>query len=462
LLLAAYLRLGVFTIQHIDVDQTNYVTLAMKLEKCGFNEYNLRQVNARFVTDQLTWARGIWYPINKDQGKGDLLKVREQIGGIIQYDIPLYYMAPAFPYMLMVSHLLFSDSKDYRVSILNPNGKDKFNREREFISNQFYLCIVPFFFSLMLIVSTFFLGIVSGNAAGGFIAAGIIAFSGVDIFTAHRLWPADMCGFFVTISFIFMFMNTINKKRNLFYFLSGLFFSVAVLTRQNVLVLLPVLLFSVFLDNLPCSDDGGCKVCIVKRSSFSLAWVILPLIVLTGPWFMAVYKTYGTFFYDTAVSMKDMVDANKTQFYDTLGARPHVSVLFTVGLMAITPFFIFSLATLKDFFISVLKLIKGKVENKNMLLLWSGFFFFLLYFSFFRDISKEHRYLIPVYPFLAVLAGVGVIKVYKIISRLGKSKVLRVSIIFMFIVLFIINAYWSSKLGITAGMNNKVFILTPF
>ncbi|MBN1353069.1 MAG: hypothetical protein JW994_00170, partial [Candidatus Omnitrophica bacterium] len=200
LVLAALIRLNGFWLSHWSVDEENYLGLAMKLDYFGFSGYNLRGINVQkgvFLLDGKDFLMGKLVPAPGGD-KGILLKLRE-FAGITQYDIPLYYLAPAFPYTIMLSHRIFSSgvfgygaastSLDYLIWKIRPP---------QVFKAQFYAVIVPFFFSLVLIAVTFFLGKELFSERNGVYSSFIIATSAVDILCAQRIWPADMAAALLT------------------------------------------------------------------------------------------------------------------------------------------------------------------------------------------------------------------------------------------------------------------------
>jgi len=109
LLSAALIRANTFWLPHWSGDQSQYIALAVKLDKWGFDGYNLRGVRRLELTADKTGLFNFIYviPTEDPQEKGDILRNLDMIG-VHYYDQPFFHKPPGFPYALLLSHRLFA------------------------------------------------------------------------------------------------------------------------------------------------------------------------------------------------------------------------------------------------------------------------------------------------------------------------------------------------------------------
>ena len=144
------LRYNTFWLSHVAGDQNQYIGLAMKLEKFGFNGYSLRGID---LVNADREGRIVKILPSKDK-EGSLLRGLKETGAGY-YDIPFFHKGPGLPIALMLSHRIFNPGKEYLL-VAHHIGKEVFKtRPKEYASAQFYAVIVPLFFSTILIFLTF-------------------------------------------------------------------------------------------------------------------------------------------------------------------------------------------------------------------------------------------------------------------------------------------------------------------
>jgi hypothetical protein len=99
LLLAFLVRSATFWLPHWQGDQSQYVTLAMKLSAEGLRGYHLRETEVRIVTLKDPPNFQVIYPTLWKGEKGDLIRAYG-MHGLSFYDMPLFYKAPLLPAMV--------------------------------------------------------------------------------------------------------------------------------------------------------------------------------------------------------------------------------------------------------------------------------------------------------------------------------------------------------------------------
>ena len=432
------LRYNTFWLSHFRGDQNHYTGLAMKLQELGFDDYNLRGIDMMPSDDK---HQVYAVSLSKDK-EGSLMRSLKH-SGAGYYDIPFFHKGPAFSIALMISHRIFSRSKDYLL-VQEHLGKQVFNtKPKYFFSSQFYAVIVPLFFSTILMLLTFYLGKMLFSYRIGFYAAFMMAVNPISILTSHKLWTDDMLSVFVTLSVILFFLA--QKKDTLWLsFLSGISCGIAVLTKQNAGILFPgLIVYSI----------------LIKRTFKHLITYGIGLTLVSAPWFCKIYSIYKDPLYMPV--NKDILQTDTTGWFKRISSRPPPFKLFTIGIPYLSPPFILFYATLKDFipglrlWIPVERMSK---ERDNIMLLWFWILTFFLFLVFYTG-GDEHRRMLPAYPAIAVLSAYILNKLRIFIERLFNNNILPEIII---IVILIASAFWSAPMGIATVMENDAIITKPF
>lgn len=204
LVFSAVLRMHSFYLPHNSGDQIFYLSLAMKLEQSGLAGYNLKGID--IISDG-----NILAVVNsRDPERGTLLEGLER-GNVFYYsEQPLNNKPPAYSFLLMLSHKIFSPDKPYLSVDGNLGNQAIFLRPKVFLNSQFYAVGINFVFSLLFISIIFFLAQALFNERVGLWASLLMAVSPLNLLTSQRLWADDMLSVFCALS-ILLFLQ--GKKR---------------------------------------------------------------------------------------------------------------------------------------------------------------------------------------------------------------------------------------------------------
>ena len=459
---AFFVRMNTFWLPHWKGDQSHYITLAMKLDALGFEHYSLRGVRVKEINLNEEGTIQLVYPyLMKDvENPGELIRAMRVVG-IRYYDQKFFHKPPALAYALMFSHRLFAHAAQPYTAVVTNIGDFVYTlKPRVLLNGQFYAVIVPLFFSLALIAVTFFLGQHLFSSRVGLYAAFMMASNPVAIMTAHKVWADDMLAFFVTLS-VLLFSLSFPKRKNRFscYCLlvsASISCGIAVLVKQSAgFIVLVVFLFSIITEQRKIKNAGS--VFRVISNKYFLLFLIGVLLV-SGFWFIKIYHVSGNPLW--IPEHDEVVKTDVSGWFKALEKRPSSWILYLAGTCMLCPLFVFALFSIQRFFKNVISSLKQRAYSYQYILLW--LVVLVLYFFMVIIGTKEHRYMLPAYPFLAVLSACVIEDVRRWLARAGAvfgNVVVRECIVIMILAM---SAWWSVPIGIQAGIKNQLLLRVPF
>ncbi|MFH1772294.1 MAG: phospholipid carrier-dependent glycosyltransferase [Candidatus Omnitrophota bacterium] len=464
---AAALRIDTFWLPHNHGDQIYYLGLAMKLENSGLKDYNLKGLNVLSDKNQNILA----VVPSEDKDKGELLTELEK-DGVRYYSMQsISNMPPAYSFLLMLSHKIFSPNKEY-LSVNRNLGLNAFAaRPKPFFHAQFYAVWINFAFSLLLILVVFLLGKAFFNEQVGLWAALLMSITPVNILTSQRLWADDMTALFSALGVLLFWQG--RKKNNLvFTILSGLSVGIAALTKGTGLFIIAVIFFSVIIIEMRQVINkyllsSLCVICAIiihslKDKGLIISGVILFLVILLelirkknrtwarnvllnkhlilfitisvaacAFWYTKLFLTYGNI--AGSVKQDDLWEA--ASWFKTLKKRNPFGQLYY--FVYLSPLFLL-------FYIEAVKTIIKKFfsQERIVLLVWFAMFMVLLI------PSREERYMLPAYPAIAILSAVAIENI-----RIWLNKRCSVGNIVVF-ALFLITSVWSIRIALHVVYSN--------
>ena len=240
--------------------------------------------------------------------------------------------------------------------------------------NSFGARIVSAIFGLLGIIATYKLGSKLYNKLTG-VTASLILLS-----TAHYLYYSrngmlDVTATFFIVMSIYFFYS---KK----WFISGLFIGFAVMTK-GIIGFIPLPIIFIYLLVL---DIKNLKIYL---RPFLL--IIIGILLIAGPWHIYSLIKYGNNFWDTYF-IDHMIGRGLTGFgherpvlwfLDVIKTSFRIWILPLVGALVLLPFF--------------------DKHKKQYILLVVSTFFVLTFFSISKD--KLQWYIMPIYPFIAILSA---------------------------------------------------------
>jgi len=461
LLLAAILgfafliRINTFWISHWSGDQCHYLCLAMKLEKGGLKDYNLRGLDVFTIELSKNEADTISlvFPTKaRENDKGMILNARVAMG-LSYYDVPLFQNAPGFPLMLMLSHKLFSAASQPHSTVLTRLGQaNKILAETKpkvVFQAQFFAVIVPLFFSILTIALIFFMGRRLFSEEVGLYAAFIYAIDPVNIFTSQRIWADDMLTFFIALS-VFIFMLALDKEKPAISLLGGLACGIGILAKQTALIIVPVIwVFTILLNKEKIrSPKDALKIIFNPYIGFFLAGAV----IISGFWFYKVYSVYGTPFFTSLRDLNAIAAKDASGWHKAVAGRPHPFILYPIGILYLCPIILLSILSVRNFILAFFGQNAESLKRYQFVLpwIWIGAFYLASF-----AIGKEHRYMMPAHPPLVILSAF-VLNELKTLIRIEKFREIFI------LILLAACTLWSLPIGLGAVMQNQTLIMKPF
>ena len=442
------LRSATFRLPHSSSDQLYNISTAFKLDREGLKGYNLYGIDVYSTS----LSKNLRF-LEKSRDQGAVLKSLEK-KNITFYHRPLHYSPYGFPAAIMLSHRTFSPKDPYYmvtipnpVEVLRQYGPEKGLRDYKFPENvrekQLYSIIIPFFFSLISVMLVFFIALSAYNKNLLALAAMFLyAISPIDLLSSQKLWAEDMMTALLLCGVLSYFWS-VKKDKIILAFLSGVFCGLSSITKQSGAFILPAFVLWHFISNSKelFKKETFIRILFDKKLIFLAAGFLLA----SGHWFYIVYKTYGNPF-----SLPiDLLSNAKTGWYQAIVTRPWY--LYLVGIPYQNP--LFSLA-----YFSPLILLIDKKNRKTTLFLILWIIAFFLMFQIYLGWAKEHRYMLPIYPALAILAAYCLDKArYFIDKKLGFFLGT-----LLFVCLLSASAIWSVPMGLNAAWTKQAELMIPF
>lgn len=407
------LRLGTFFQSHNTGDQVFYTAVAMKLDKFGFNGYNLQEVGLRKINDHTTLI------IHEKNPERTLLAVHKK-DGFNFYDEPVFYAPPVLPYLIKFSHDIFAGGKDYLMA-----KKPQFNDKGlpRFLKFEFYRTIVPFSFSILTIILLIIFCKTYFNRHIALYAALLLSVSPIDIMSSSRVWADTALTFFIALSLALFYIA--DEKKNIFYaILGGISWGLAILTKTSAIALISIVgLYHLWVNKERLKGFNGVISVLFDRKLWAYA---ITAFLITLPWFWVITKTFGNPLHFP--SQENVLEV--MNWFKMVRSRPWYT--YPADIAYQNPLLALSAVSLSLSF-------KNR-KAKFLLVTWSLVFFLALTLL---TKGKENRYMLPAYPALAVLAGCVLYRIkeafnLRIAKRSGDIAVLA---------LIAVSAFWSVRLA---------------
>jgi hypothetical protein len=488
LVFALYARRYTFWLPHWKGDQNHYISLAMKLDQLGFDHFNLRGVNVRSMTLKIGSGGNITFAPRAEPGgitlihpylaenihsRGNLLELLAYFG-ITYYDQPFFHKPTAFPFALMFSHRLFTrENQPYIVMLANIGPDLKKNLDLRVVFGlrsppehlqafyavlpiifqaQFWAAVVPLFFSMGLIILTFILGKYLFSFRTGLYAAFMMTINPVAIMTSQKILADDMLAFFMLLAVILFLAAFKEKSRWPIAFLGGVSCGVAILAKQTgAVILISAGVMTVILVMEMIIRERNIKA--LKKTMPAVKTLFLfafGTFCMSGFWFLRIYKEFGHPLW--------LPTGSGAGWSDLVSSRPAPHIFFLLGVPYLGPLFLPAILSLRDLFKELLGKIKGKGTGHEFLFLWLNIIVFLYFFATWQ----EHRRLLPIYPFIAVLAGL-----YWDRFRLSQGLYLKFFknkyiLEIVIIVIFGFSIFWSVPKGVEPSLQDNMLIQDPY
>lgn len=389
---AAWSRINTFWLPHTSGDEVHFVGLALKLDSLGLDGYNIRGVD--YVEHSLNGNRKLTeFSVSPDLDRGMLLDDMHRLGRGY-YDNPLYYNTPGFPYLLMLSQKLFAPETAYTLSSTHFAPGQGIQRDASILNAQFYATLWPYLFGVLLVVLTYFFGKMVFNSAIGLIAAFILASKPVSIFVSQKVWGDQVSGVFVLLAAMLV-VKAYRSKSYLWGALAGIAAGLAYLVKETAgFFILGFVLFYLY-DNRRALLRPAKNLSAIFNP-FVLA-MGLAFLAATAWWFLKVYDVYGSFI---QLSPGHGDAGINDAFANIKRNRPPGFLFYPAGIAYLSPLLIASLAAFS-------KKLRSKASHEKQ---WTFSFILCWIAAYYVSVAlvfsgQEHRYMIHIYPALAVMAA---------------------------------------------------------
>lgn len=433
LLFSVVIRLFIFDLAHKGSDEMQYIGLAYKIDKCGMKSYNLRNLFYNYDLD------GMLFHID-DIADESSISVLEGIPKY--YDAPLFHKPPALPFAIMISYKLFGGAKGYVSAVRTPQDKIKAIYGKRLKDAQFYISITCLFFTIFAVGVIFLITQKMFDAETGFYSAFLFSVTPITIMTSVRLWtdiPALAFMFFA----LYIYLKAREKQSLIEAVVAGVVIACAGLTRTVMLILLPIILlvevvFWVFGEKPE------------KKHRLVVVTFLFTGVVLSFPWFMLVYKHYGSFIYFPA---KELVSIEDNKWLKMISDRNPllylINPLFQNPALIFFYFAVFRIFPIKKFF----KEDKDAFAKTVLLVIFFGFIAVFAFVSF-----RELRYIMPAIVVMAIFsASVFKSAIKKIIAKAEFAQGIFFSYLFLGLIV-----WWCTSLASYFLQTNSVLITFPF
>jgi hypothetical protein len=446
LAVAAWLRINTFWLRHTGDDEVMNVALAMKLDSCGMKGYNLYRVDYEdFSLDGKTSITELGLAPEDSEG---MFLQGIQRRGIDVYHQPLHYIAPGFPFLIMVSQKTIGGGNGYFLSSTMPSKSLAKEKPPHLRVSQMYAVVLPFAFSLLLVLLTYLAARRLFDPLTGLIAAAIMAMNPVCIFVSQKIWAEEISLVLIMVALLFI-LSGYEKRSWRRGLLAGAAAGIAVLMKQSAGIFLIAFLIFYFNDQRKILLRlAGWKQFLLNpfMLMFSAAFLIL-----TAWWFVSVFRTYGNPFYYPFIDFPA-----SDLFYTIRENRPAAFVLFTVGLLYLSPLFGFATGLFHRKLI--LKIPEPQHRFLPLLFLWVVVYFVMMAFVF---QTKEHRHMLAVYPALAMAAAYVISRLHAWLKSLsGNWRWLGADEIL--VIALLLATRWSAIMIMDVVMRTETLILKPF
>ena len=268
---------------------------------------------------------------------------------------------------------------------------------------QFYACIVPFVFSMLLVLLVYLLGSLFFSHKVGLLSSLFFSLTPIELLTANKLWADDMTAFFVVLS-VLLYLHSLKLDKPIFSLFAGASCGVAILTKMSAIyIVFTVLLFHLFENRNKTVSLRNIKDFLFDKK---ILYFLSAVFIVSAWWFNLYYSIFDPFAIKGYFKVVETGEAvrNWNRYFSVVSDRPWYSYFVLVPYQF--PIYLLSYA-LVPFFILRRKvqsfggLIKDEYRYIQFLLTWSAVTFLLLTLK----PGKELRYFLIAYPAIAVLSA---------------------------------------------------------
>lgn len=392
ILIAIIFRLPVFFLSHYNNDELIHISLAKKIDEYGVSVFKKQQYNLFYIERGFNPRSQLIGVLEGEKKIGSLLEGFLGERGILSHH------PPATPFAIALSHKIFAGRLNFLVNY--SSNVYLMIRNSRF---QFYVCLVPFIFSMLLVLLVYLLGSLFFSHKVGLISSLFFSLSPIELLTANKLWADDMTAFFVVLSVV-LYLYSFKSDKPIFSLFAGASCGAAILTKMSaVYIVFTVLLFHLFENRNKTASFQNIKDFLFDKK---ILYFLSAVFIVSAWWFNLYYSNFDPHAIKGYFKVVETGEAvrNWNRYFSVVSDRPWYSYFvlvpyqFPLYLLSyvLIPLFVFrrKIQSFGDF-------INDEYRYIQFLLLWTAATFVFLSLK----PGKELRYMLIAYPAIAVLSA---------------------------------------------------------
>jgi len=392
LLVGAYLRhFGFFLPSHIG-DPTAYQSLAMKMNHGFMEHYDIYYYRMTPRADNKGLVDYIWEE-NPNLWNGSRIRAI--------YHRPLHLQPPLFPILIWLSHGVFNRGLPYTSVVENRSWRILSSPPWEYLDAQFYAVIVPFACSVATLLLVYLFCLRFFSYREGLFAVLLLVCSPVDLAVGPKIYVDGILTFFTFLS-LHWYFRSLEATRDFTAWrlaaASGVTLGLAYLSKVTGILFAFGILTSSLL------HPGPPKGLWHKLGQGRLWIAAFFALLLASPWLTLMHHYYGSVFVNTPA------DPNNPWYHFVFG-RP----LYAYPL----DMFWFVPPSLLGWAYGAIVLVSPRRYWKELSLFLTALFYMLMFMLFVRTgtAGVEDRYLLPIYPLIAILTACGLVRLTRLLPK---------------------------------------------
>jgi len=269
------------------------------------------------------------------------------------------------------------------------------------------LRVTEFFFSVIAVIATYFVGKIMYNKKIGLIASLLMSVFWLHLFFTSRLLTSVPALAFWLLAVYCFWRGYVKKDKSKFLWLAGLFLGLSILTRAAASMMVGVILLFLLL-------GGGNKFKFLKNKQLWIGLVVFILVL--SPFFILVQVTQG----DAIGKISGVEEGRFSNAMGFAGIPQYIKFLPTYFTWPLLILFIIGLYAFVNLFMGYDLFWKGKLKAKNDFFLFWWMIVPFLFYSLMVD-HMEPRYLMFIFPAAFILVAKGAIWLYDALKKYKKE-----------------------------------------
>jgi hypothetical protein len=434
ILVTAIFRLPIFLLSHNNNDELIHLSLAKKIENYGIKVFEKKEYNLFYIERGLDSDNQLIVIFDGERKMGSLLE------GFLGEREELSHHPPALPFFIAISHIIFSKSAVYLASISNNLYFILRN-----VPVQFYACVVQFLVSLLLVLSTYFLGGLFFSHRIGLISAIFLSLTPIELLTANKIWADDMTAFFSVLAVI-LHLYGLKSDKSLFSLFAGVSCGIAILAKMSAVYIV----FSVLLFHLRENNNKDANLKNIQDFFFDkkILYFLSGVFIMTAWWFNLYYSNFNISTAKSFFTVNEKWEPAKSWnvYFSVVSNRPWYSYFILIP-------FQFPLYSLSYIFILVFWLRKkfhyftNKIGKEGRYLQFLIIWIITVFIFLALKPGKELRYMLIAYPAIAVISAYCLDLLYEFLRNKNLGLSLN-SLKFIFISVVVISMVYSLKIAL--------------